>query len=247
MFLYRDDGYLWVGCNERGFTAENVRSICRFHLSTKGVEGEQKGSIGEKGIGFKSVFKVASTVWISSGSFQFRFDRDARLGMVAPVWDENPPKNSLVKENTVLCLKIPEPEDQKLVQEHLRQLEPELPLYLRNIREIQVIFEKKKSIVENYSLTRVVPKNADWDVELVKVDHKMKTEEALLRLYHVEYVAGPLPSESRREGVQYTTLQIDFPVSKTGEPELANRPLYNYLPVRAYGLPVSEDKARLFY
>lgn len=68
--VYRKDGYLWVGCNELGFTAANVEAICRIAASTKKVEGSQKGYIGEKGIGFKSVFKVADSVWIKSGALQ---------------------------------------------------------------------------------------------------------------------------------------------------------------------------------
>lgn len=57
-FLYRQGGSLWVGCNEAGFSEDNVRSICRIASSTKNVENNRKGYIGEKGIGFKSVFKV---------------------------------------------------------------------------------------------------------------------------------------------------------------------------------------------
>ena len=65
-FLYRDDGYLWLGCNEQGFSAANVKAIYRIAGSTKKVEGAAKGYIGEKGIGFKSVFKVADVVWVKS-------------------------------------------------------------------------------------------------------------------------------------------------------------------------------------
>ena len=47
--IYRRDGYLWVGCNELGFSAGNVHAICRISASTKKViEGSQKGYIGEK-------------------------------------------------------------------------------------------------------------------------------------------------------------------------------------------------------
>ena len=48
-FVYRNDGNLWIGCNELGFTEANVRAICSVASSTKKVEGNQKGYIGEKG------------------------------------------------------------------------------------------------------------------------------------------------------------------------------------------------------
>ncbi|GAB1737635.1 hypothetical protein NU219Hw_g2051t1 [Hortaea werneckii] len=82
--VYREDGFLFIGSNEVGFTAANVQAICRIACSTKKVEGSQKGYIGEKGIGFKAVFKVADMVWIKSVALSFAFDRTKPLGMIAP-------------------------------------------------------------------------------------------------------------------------------------------------------------------
>ena len=241
VFLYRSDGYLWMGNNELGFTPANARSICRFHLSTKGVEGAEKVSIGEKGIGFKSVFKVADTVWIRSGNFSFRFDRDARLGMVAPVWDEKTfPTNPSIQEATVLCMRIPEKADRRLVEQHLNGLEPELPLFLRNLRQIRVIFQERKENKDttriDYSLIRVVPNEDGVDVKLIKKDHRKGTEDTLLRLIQAEHVTQSMPYEKRRGGVMNSSLKINFPLTVNDEPEIRNRPLYNFLPVRAYGL-----------
>ncbi|KAK6410617.1 hypothetical protein LTR95_018195, partial [Oleoguttula sp. CCFEE 5521] len=73
--LYNRDGFLWVACNEVGFTPANVRAICRIADSTKKIESAHKGYIGEKGIGFKSVFKVADVVSIQSGAVSFQFDK----------------------------------------------------------------------------------------------------------------------------------------------------------------------------
>lgn len=68
--VYRTDGFLWFGCNERGFTEANLRALCTVSESTKKVEDNRKGYIGEKGIGFKSVFKVASEVFCQSGALK---------------------------------------------------------------------------------------------------------------------------------------------------------------------------------
>ena len=47
--VYRRDGYLWMGCNELGFSKANVEAICTVGESTKKlVEGTRKGYIGEK-------------------------------------------------------------------------------------------------------------------------------------------------------------------------------------------------------
>ena len=66
--VYRDDGFLWFGCNERGFSEANLRALCTVDESTKKVQGTSKEYTGEKGIGFKSVFRVADVVWIKSGA-----------------------------------------------------------------------------------------------------------------------------------------------------------------------------------
>jgi hypothetical protein len=58
-------------CNEAGFTAENVFAICYAAASTKKREPGNRSFIGEKGIGFKSLFSVAEAVEIHSGEYHF--------------------------------------------------------------------------------------------------------------------------------------------------------------------------------
>ncbi len=59
--------------NEKGFTKDNVRAITAIGESTKKLllNGEDK-AIGEKGIGFKSVFGIAKSVEIHSNGFDFK-------------------------------------------------------------------------------------------------------------------------------------------------------------------------------
>lgn len=58
--------------NESGFTWENIRAITAIGESTKNnLLSNHSGIIGEKGIGFKSVFSIASTVQIFSGKYAF--------------------------------------------------------------------------------------------------------------------------------------------------------------------------------
>ncbi len=61
--------------NELGFTPGNVFAITGIAEEAKNTE-EKKIQIGEKGIGFKSVFGVAKSVLIRSGKFSFRLNRD---------------------------------------------------------------------------------------------------------------------------------------------------------------------------
>lgn len=64
---------LSVSYNEVGFTKDNVRAITAIGESTKKLllNGQDR-AIGEKGVGFKSVFGVANSVDIHSNGFDFR-------------------------------------------------------------------------------------------------------------------------------------------------------------------------------
>lgn len=58
-------------CNEKGFTPENVFAVCYAAASTKLRDPGKRSFIGEKGIGFKSLFAVAEAVEIHSGDYHF--------------------------------------------------------------------------------------------------------------------------------------------------------------------------------
>lgn len=95
-FTYRP-GSLRIDCNEIGFTAENVEAICAISQSTKSGKTGHGEFIGEKGIGFKSVFKAAYVVWISSNDFTLKFDKTKSLGMVTPPLDPEPQPTKALK------------------------------------------------------------------------------------------------------------------------------------------------------
>lgn len=60
--------------NETGFTPANVFAITGIAEAAKNISST-KNEIGEKGIGFKSVFGVAEKVWIRSGFFSFELSK----------------------------------------------------------------------------------------------------------------------------------------------------------------------------
>lgn len=71
--IYQQGETVIAEYNECGFTRENVRSITAMGESTKNklLEGGDLTPIGEKGVGFKTIFGVASEVKIHSGEFNF--------------------------------------------------------------------------------------------------------------------------------------------------------------------------------
>lgn len=72
--LTLDQEFFRLENNERGFTAENLFAITYAAASTKIREATGATFIGEKGIGFKSVFAVADYVEIHSPPYHFRLN-----------------------------------------------------------------------------------------------------------------------------------------------------------------------------
>ena len=73
--------------NEVGFSERNVRAICDVGRSTKGAH--HSGYIGQKGIGFKSVFRITDTPEIHSGGYHIMFDAKCdAIGYILPHWIE---------------------------------------------------------------------------------------------------------------------------------------------------------------
>jgi len=70
-FIVTKEGILTQN-NEIGFNEENINSICKFSTSSKKGQKEL-GYIGEKGLGFKSVFAITDKPSIFSNGYQFYF------------------------------------------------------------------------------------------------------------------------------------------------------------------------------
>ena len=68
-----------------GFQEKNICALCDVGRTTK---QQALGYIGQKGIGFKSVFKITDAPQIHSGGFHIAFDlgSNSSLGYILPTW-----------------------------------------------------------------------------------------------------------------------------------------------------------------
>lgn len=80
-FYISEEGIL-VKNNEKGFKEEHIKSLCDFNDSTKS-KNKALGYIGEKGIGFKSVFAVTDKPAIHSNNYKFYFKKGE---YIEPYW-----------------------------------------------------------------------------------------------------------------------------------------------------------------
>ncbi|CAM6084031.1 unnamed protein product [Calypogeia fissa] len=134
--------------NERGLLSADVDSLCSVKKSTKAGKRD-KGYIGCKGIGFKSVFMVSITPIIISNGFRISFqddpDEEAGVAYLVPKWVDTPTDNAILAAcgrdtmpNTVIILPLRH-DKVELVRKQLKGLSPENILFLSKIRELHVV------------------------------------------------------------------------------------------------------------
>jgi len=132
------DGALIVENNEIGFKHDNVRAICAAGRSTK--KKAQK-YIGEKGIGFKSVFRITGSPHIFSNGYHFclpESDDGTGLGYIVPRWVDRLPEG-LNPSATHIILPLTKPDfgyDQ--IEKMLRDIQPEVILFLSTLKQIRI-------------------------------------------------------------------------------------------------------------
>ena len=125
-----NNSVITVTYNELGFTKQNVRAITAIGESTKKLLLDGKdNSIGEKGVGFKSVFGVAESVEIHSNGFDFVLnDKTPTV----------PDKCGALKEGqakgTTLVFKMKQDISQALKEDKILRL----CLCLRNLKQINI-------------------------------------------------------------------------------------------------------------
>lgn len=140
-------GVLVVVNNERGFRHEDVEALCAIGESTK---NKREGYIGEKGIGFKSVFVVSRRPHLFSAGYQFRFDEepdpDTGFGYIVPTWIEHIPLE-VEKYTGRTCIVLPlKPGKWEEVRRELEGIAPETLLFLSKLEGLTVDVEGGKRL-----------------------------------------------------------------------------------------------------
>ncbi|KAH6686915.1 hypothetical protein F5X68DRAFT_276173 [Plectosphaerella plurivora] len=232
-------GKIKIHCNERGFSKRNLEAICRICKSTKSGRSKTAGFVGEKGIGFKSVFKVASVVWISSGHYSFKFNRDGHLGMIAPIWEEFP--DTVRKGGTSICLQLAKDCDEFRIVEELSSYDEKILLFLRRLRRLEISVKPPRLFLSrtiDTVLAREAPflgeNNSNYTVLLRNGERK--------RFFVWRHTANKMPLETRRPGISSSELILAFPFQGHEghfniEPECEDQSVYAFLPIRNCGFP----------
>jgi len=217
------DGCLVVLNNEVGFQSENVRSLCSVGQSTK--KNRSNGYIGEKGIGFKSVFRVTDSPHIFSNGFQFRFHiptESEGFGYILPHWVKDVPP--AVGEGFTAILLPLQPGKRELIALQLSKIAPETILFLRKLKRLAV--GEGRSISRDDGKVSLVTLRSNGEDSLYFVHSERRdkpqnlTEEKRIGISHREVtVAFPLKTSTACNGRIFAFLPTEF---DSGLPFLIN-------------------------
>ena len=210
-------GCLCVLNDEAGFEEKHVESLCDIGNSTK--QGNREGYIGEKGIGFKSVFLISDRPHVISNGYSFHFRRDdceAGLGYIVPHWNEQIP--AIAGDSpTAILLPLRSASGINVAQQ-LADIEPECVLFLRRLRSIELTATQT-------GLKRTVRCGGrdgffDLDADGTRTSYFVHRKD-----HPCEHIR-----EERREGVTSTSVTVALPL--TGQGTTDGR-VFAFLPTEA--------------
>ncbi len=226
------DGALIVQNNEVGFSSENVDAICAVGKSTK---KKAQGYIGEKGIGFKAVFRVTTTPHVVSNGYQFCLpekDEETGLGYIVPQWLEYVPNEiGLCQTSIVLPLDKADFGYDK-IKEMLCDIKPETILFLSKLKEVKIDAGTKLEILKNDSNLPTV--------EILVHDESKESPDHVDDFFLLYARSFPKPDEinhEKRKDIKEREVSIAFLPNKD---KVQQGGIFAYLPVRSdTGLPFS--------
>ena len=225
------DGALIIHNNEIGFTPENVDALCAVGKTTK---QKAQGYIGEKGIGFKSVFRVTENPHIFSNGYHFCLperDEQTGLGYIVPQWIDVPPTDlNLTQTHIILPLTKVEFGYDK-IEEMLLELEQETILFLSKLQEIRIETDTGTDLTilknaDEFPKIEVLIGGRRQGCSCLNVDKFLvctKTFHKPVEIHH-----------EKREGINERDVSIAFPMD---ENSTGSGKIFAYLPVSDTNFP----------
>ncbi|KAH6672306.1 hypothetical protein B0J14DRAFT_70569 [Halenospora varia] len=227
--LHYENNSLRVDCNEVGFNARNVEALCSIGNSTKSGLDHSTHYIGEKGIGFKAVFKVADVIWISSGGYNFKLDKRNPIGMITPLWS-NFPLQVNPDYGTSFYLELSPSHNKQDLLHDLRTLDPKMLIFLRRLRAINL------TVTDDGTTWKRCIRRSDQEQTfglVVSLFEDDTSTQYLIKKHHVK----DLPTENKRPNCFEAEITFGFPICDvTKTPEMESQNVYAFLPIRDYGL-----------
>jgi hypothetical protein len=226
-YTEKSKGALIIQNNENGFSSKNIDAICSVGKTTK---RKIKGYIGEKGIGFKSVFRVTSNPHIFSNGYNFCLpenDIETGLGYIVPQWVDKIPDIADQKLTTIILPLDKKEFGYERIKNMLNDIEPESILFLSKLKEVNIKDDDDNTlaIIKDDSGKPNVQILIDGNVDGIlksKVDEFVLFSESFLKPENIH-------QEKREEIIDRevsVAFSVEFKDSGVGK-------IFAYLPVRS--------------
>ncbi len=231
-----------VDSNEDGFSKDNIRAICSIGNSTK---KHSAGYIGEKGIGFKSVFKIARKVHIQSGPFSFAFshtreDDDDGLGMITPYFED--PEELPIGVRTRMTLMLLDSTKFEERAAEFRDVPDTFLMFLSRLQRLSIeLYQPDNPLTATEYSKRETKEDGLYTTFLAKTTRKGKEESiSEQKYYSMKSDLHDLPFDEGRKdkqgnSIDWATVILAFPVDEHDEPVLEQQYTYAFLPLRRVG------------
>ncbi|KAM6516418.1 hypothetical protein FALCPG4_014601 [Fusarium falciforme] len=230
LFSESDIGYLRTDCNEAGFTFADIDAITQVGQSTKKVATNgQRGYIGEKGIGFKSVFKAADIVHVASGHYEFKFDRNEHLGMILPIRSAFPSTQRLV-DHTQFLLQLRDKKDCAEIEADLHNIEPQLLIFLKNLRGLNIQIGDTRNSYHLEGDTSA----ALGEIVTIHSNQGREVTPGKMEYSIARYKTSEIPKDVRREGITTSEVVLAFPIEHS-KPKIRPQKAFAFLPIDDFG------------
>jgi len=220
-------GCLVIRNNEIGFDINNIKAISSIGKSTKANQ-KDAGYIGEKGIGFKSVFVVSPSPHIFSNGFKIKFLKDdpvTGLGYIVPYWLGDAFSNFSENSGTTLLLPLQDKQGSETsmydkVHTELTKLSAELVLFLKKLKKLSIktsnyYAEYEAKRIDNYVELSVDSTNGNHTSNYLICSQKVCVPESAIH--------------KLRANVTHREVSLAFPIGF----KLQQSPLYCYLPTES--------------
>ena len=230
-FTVDSDGALIIKNNEIGFNHDNVSAICAMGKTTKKKE---QGYIGEKGIGFKSVFRVTDNPHILSNGYRFclpEFDEGTGFGYIVPQWIDAPLEGLDLSGTHIILPLTKKGFGYEDIEKMLQDIEPEVILFLSTLQEVQI----KTDTGDDFTILK--DDSAIPEVQIVAEGKKQGSVFSNSGGFLVCTGSFSKPASihhEKREGIENRDVKIGFPLD---ENSTAVRKIFAYLPVKTTNFP----------
>ncbi len=224
-----------IDSNEDGFTERNIRAICAVGQSTKTYI---QGYIGEKGIGFKSVFTVASKVHVQSEPYSFAFEyrrddtNDNGLGMVTPLYEEHRPIPAGVRTRMILYLR--EDCDRAQLRQDFLALPDTLLLFLKKLTQLSVKIELPDSPPHHVRYTILADKTSKARGRAT-ITKEVGNETSRQEFWIKRRLVSDMPADPARRNIYEAEVVLAFPIDAKESPVIEDQHVFAFLPLQKVG------------